>query len=50
MSPFDSLEFLLHLTPTFNIHRIEEEFFVGADGNIIEQFFFPLGWGVGQEY
>ena len=40
MSPFDTLlEFLLNLTPTFTVHRIEEELFVGADGNIIDQTF-----------
>lgn len=40
VSPFDSLlEFLLNLTPTFTVHRIEEELFVGADADTIDQTF-----------
>lgn len=34
MSSFDCLEFLLSLLPAFIIHRIEDELFAGADGNM----------------
>lgn len=47
VSPFDSLlEFLLNLTPTFTVHRIEEELFVGADGDIMSRLLVRAG----QEY
>lgn len=40
MSPFDSLlEFLLSLIRVFNIHRIEDKLFSGADGIIIDPAF-----------
>lgn len=40
MSPFDSLlEFLHSLIRVFNIHRIEDKLFSGANGIIIDPAF-----------